>query len=84
MPNVTADELEVLIGDVNPLMIERIVATQATGAEVAEALADVEDERQFQERRAPTSPRVTEVRAILDELLADDDEVAAESYSSPA
>jgi len=83
MSNVTADELEDLLGDVNPLMIERIVATQATAAEVAEALADAEDERRFQERRAPSSPVVTEVRAILDELLEDREEDAAEGYAPP-
>lgn len=80
MSNLTANELEDLLGDVNPMIIERIIATQATAAEVAEALADAEDERRFQERRAPTSPRVAEVREIIDELLDDRDEDAGESY----
>lgn len=71
MSNATADELEDLLGDVNALIIERILATQATAAEVAEALADAEDERRFQERRAPMSPRVAEVREILEDILDD-------------
>ena len=84
MSNVTAAELEDLLGDVNPLMIERIVATQATAAEVAEALADAEDERRFQERRVAASPRVAEVREILEEILEDREEDDAMTYGAPA
>jgi len=84
MSNVTAAELEDLLGDVNPMMIERIVATQATAAEVAEALADAEDERRFQERRAPVSPRVAEVREIIEEILEDREEDDAATYGAPA
>jgi len=84
MSSTTAAELEDLLGDVNPLMIERILATQATTAEVAEALADAEDERRFGERRVPASARVAEVREILEELLDDREEDDAVTYGAPA
>jgi len=84
MSSTTPAELEDLLGDVNPFMIERILATQATTAEVAEALADAEDERRFGERRAPASPRVAEVREILEELLEDREEDDAATYAAPA
>lgn len=82
MSNATADELEDLLGDVNPLILEKILATQATAAEVAEALADAEDEARFQERRAPMSARAAEVREILEEILDDRQEDEALSYGS--
>lgn len=82
MSSATAQELEDLLGDVNPLIIERILATQATTAEVADALADAEDERRFQERRAPMSARVAEVREILEEILDDRQEPESLSYET--
>jgi len=84
MSSTTAAELEDLLGDVNPLMIERILATQATTAEVAEALADAEDERRSQERHVPASARVAEVRAIIEELIDDREEDDAATYGAPA
>jgi hypothetical protein len=84
MSTATAEELEDLLGDVNPLMIERILATQATVGEVVEALADAEDERRFMERRSPTSARVAEVREIIEELLDDREEDEAIASGAPA
>jgi hypothetical protein len=79
----TSAELEELIGEADPLIIERILETGATTGEVAEALADLEEERQGTERRAVTSPRVATVREILDELLDEDDEPAEAMYGHP-
>jgi hypothetical protein len=75
--SVTAEEVEDLLGEVDPLIIERILATHATLEEVGEALADVEDEQRFGERRAPASPRVAEVREILEDVLDELDDDAS-------
>jgi hypothetical protein len=74
--SATEKDIVNLLGDADAFIIERIIDTHATAEEVAEALAAVEDERRFGERRAPASPRVAEVRGILEEVLdePDDDE----------
>src|SRR5688500_18543077 len=65
----TASEVHRLLGDADPLIVERIVATGATADEIGEALRGVEDEQGFgEEPHAPSSPRVAEVRALLYEL----------------
>lgn len=71
----SASDVNRLLGDADPLIVERIVATGATPDEIAEALREVEDERGFgEEPHVPSSPRVAEVRALIDELsLLDDD-----------
>lgn len=74
----TASDVNRLIGDADPLVIERILATGASVDELDEALREAEDERGFgEETRAASSPRVTEVRAVLMELAvleSDEDE----------
>jgi hypothetical protein len=77
MAPATTHEVEELLGDVDMFTIERILDTRATTDEIAEALADVEDEHRFGDRRAPTTPRVAEVRAILEELVWDDQDAYA-------
>ncbi len=71
MPTNSATPTDVnrLIGDVDPLILERILETGATPDEISEALLVVEDERGFgEEAHMPSSPRVAEVRAVLDEM----------------
>jgi hypothetical protein len=71
----TASDVNRLLGDADPLVVERIVSTGASVDEIAEALREVEDERGFGEQaHEPSSPRVTEVRAVLHDLFAEDDE----------
>jgi hypothetical protein len=76
----TASEVNRLLGDADPLIVERIIATGASADEIGEALREVEDERGFgEEPHTPSSSRVMEVRALLHELSvldddADDDE----------
>jgi hypothetical protein len=72
MRTATAQEFQALLGDIDPLAIERILDTHATIDEVAEALADVEHERSMGERRMPSSTRVAAVREILEEVLDED------------
>lgn len=74
-PAASHQEVRALIGELDELIIERVVATGATASEIAEAVDGLEDERRFGERtRVPSSPQVTEVRAILLELVDDDDD----------
>ena len=69
------EDLVDLLGEVDELLVERIIDTGASVAEIAEALDAMEDERQFGEQHhIPSSGRVTEVKSILTELVPDDDE----------
>ena len=67
--HATTEQIADLLGDVDPLVAERIIATDATEGEIEEALALVEDERRTGELHPATSPRVCEVREILEDLL---------------
>jgi hypothetical protein len=67
-----------VIGEVDAVICERILATGASADEIAEAVRELEDERGFGEtHHVPSSPRVTEVLAILDDfyILEDMSEV---------
>jgi hypothetical protein len=79
-PNAaSASEVNRLLGDADPLIVERIVATGATADEIGEALRSVEDEQGFgEEPHAPSSPRVAEVRALLYDLSVLDDDLDEE------
>lgn len=64
----TATDVNRLLGEVDPLILERILATGATPDEIGEALRVVEHERGFgEEPYLPSSPRVAEVAAVLNE-----------------
>ena len=68
-----ASEIELLLGDVNPSVVARILETGASLAEVDEALRATEDEEAFgEETHEPSTSRVAEVRAILEELAVED------------
>jgi len=64
-----------MLGDVDPLIAERILETGASAEEIDEALRESMDERGFGEQpRVPSSSRVVEVRAVLNDLdVLDDD-----------
>jgi len=67
--SATANDVNRLLGDVNPLVLERILETGATPDEIAEALVVVEEERGFgEEPHEPSSSRVAEVRSVLQEM----------------
>ncbi len=69
--SATHEDLEQILGDVDDLVIERIIDTNATLDEVVEALGALEDELRFGEHnRIPSSHRVTAVRTVLEELIA--------------
>jgi hypothetical protein len=81
-----ATEVDVnrLLGDVDPLIIERVLAIGASADEIDEALQDVQDEDGFGERfHEPSSTRVASVRALLEDTLfpePDRDEEGFEGY----
>lgn len=67
-PSVSCEEVVDMLGQVDPGIVDRIVATGATADEVGEALDDLDHERRFGERRIPATCRVAELRSILDDL----------------
>jgi len=79
----TADDLQELLGDLDELVIERILQLRASADEVTEALADLSEERQSGVRRETTSDRVAEVRAILEEVLLEEDDEAGFAVGPP-
>jgi hypothetical protein len=66
-----------LLGDVDELYVKRLEDTGASLDEIGEALDDLEKEGRLGERVRPTSIRVAEIRAILEELYDTDDVVDA-------
>jgi hypothetical protein len=75
----TASDVNELLGEVDPLILERILATGATPEEIGEALLVVEQEHGFgEEPHEPSSPRVTEVRALLNQFSVLEREVEPE------
>jgi len=81
MTTASYQQIVELLGDVDPLFVNRIEGTGASVDEVNEALGQVENEELGQERAADSSPRVAEVRAILEEIF---DEPEADEAWSPA
>jgi hypothetical protein len=74
--SATASDVNRLLGDVDPLVLERILETGASPDEIGEALRAVEDERGFgEEAHEPSSSRVVEVRAVLQEMSVLDSDI---------
>jgi hypothetical protein len=73
MTTITSREVQELLGEPEPYVIEQIIATRATRNEVADALALVEAGRRGEPTPLPT-PRVEAVRAILEQALEEPDE----------
>ena len=86
MTTASYDQIVEVLGDVDPLFVRRVEDTGASLDEIGEALGDVEDERSGGDRRLASSPRVIEVRAILEELFddaEDDDDGRGASPEGP-
>ena len=79
MTTASYQQIVELLGDVDPLFVNRIEATAASIDEINEALGQVEGDQFGEERCADSSPRVAEVRAILDEIFDDPEEDARSS-----
>jgi hypothetical protein len=77
---LTARQVHEMIGEVDDLLVARILATGATEQELAEAVGETElEDEQGEAGPAPPSPRVARLRAILGELLSED-ERAGEAF----
>ena len=74
MTTASYEQIVEVLGDVDPLFVRRVEDTGASLDEIGEALGDLEDEDAGGERRIASSPRVAEVRAILEELFDDPEE----------
>ena len=71
----TANDVLRMLGDVDPLIVERILATGASPDEIVEALRSVEDEIGFgEESHEPSSGRVAEIRALMWDVMAEEDD----------
>jgi len=74
-PSANKDEVREILGELDDLIIERIVDTGASLDEIAEALGGLVDEYGFGEQSyLPSSGRVGEVRAVLDEIIFENEE----------
>jgi hypothetical protein len=81
MPPTTHAQIVELLGDVDDLFVKRIADTGASLDEIGEALGDLENEEVLGEPpHIPSSPRVAEVRAILEELMDSDERDLEEGY----
>jgi hypothetical protein len=72
MTPATRDDVIELLGEVDDLVVERVVATGASVGEIGEALDSLEGEYRSGEGRVELSPRVIEVRAILADVVEND------------
>jgi len=73
--HVSSDEIRHVIGECDDMLADRIASTGASEGEVAEAYrlyTGGENDEDLVER--VSSPRVIEVRAILQEAFVDDDD----------
>lgn len=76
----TSNDVARVLGDIDPVIVERIVLTGASAEEIAEAVRELEDERGFGEtHHLGSSTRVSEVRAILDDFYVLDADVDEET-----
>jgi len=81
MTTASYQQIVELLGDVDPLFVNRIEATGASIDEINEALGQVEGDQFGEERCADSSPRVAEVRVILEEIF-DEPDVEQDAWAS--
>lgn len=58
-----------LVRTIDVRVVEQVIATGATMSEIAQAVAEIEDELGFDEHRGSCTPRVAQVRALLEPLF---------------
>ncbi len=74
MTAASADEIAELLGDrADENIVDRIANVGASLDEVTEALDDLDHQHRFGEERVAASPRIEEVRTILEELPYSDE-----------
>ena len=81
MTTATHAQIVELLGDVDDLFVKRIADTGASLDELGEALGDVQSEDVIGEPpHVASSPRVADVRAILEELMDTDEDDLDQGY----
>lgn len=79
MSAASHDEIVGMLGDIDELIVERLVETGASLDEIAEAWGDLADERRADEPSSlALSPKVTAVRSILEQVRDDIDDDGAD------
>ncbi len=69
----TTEQVRGLLGDLDPIAVERILATGASEDEIREAIAALDDLDAFGElSELPISPKVADVRELLVKYVLDD------------
>jgi hypothetical protein len=72
-PSANLDEVYELLGHADVSLVQRVVDTGASLDEIGTAIDDLEGIRRYGEPRVPMSPRVAQVRRILEGLYAGED-----------
>lgn len=70
----TRDEIRTLLGDADDLMVKRVLETGASTDEIAEALRSLANEDEADAEAVTYSTNVANVRAILGDLAASEDD----------
>ena len=79
----TAEQLQGLLGDVDPIAVEQILAIGATEEEIREAIAALDDLDSFGElSEIPISSRVADIRELLVKYVLDDRDEVEQSYAN--
>ena len=82
-PIATEGDVKRLLGELDPLTTARILAIAPSVDELDEAIREHEDEAAFaEEPRTPSSARVANVRAVLDDVAAAELDAQRESERS--
>lgn len=81
MAHATEDEISDLLGDrTDDAIVERIANLDVTVDEVSEAIDDHDHEARFGEARVAASPKIAEIRAILEELPTEENVLGANDH----
>ncbi len=66
VPNTSWDEVDELLGHADTRIVQEIVETGASLDEIGAAIDDLEDVRRSGQVRMPATPRIAQVRRILE------------------
>ncbi len=73
-PAASWDEVDELLGHADTRIVQEIVETGASIDEIGAAIDDLEDARRFGQPRVPATPRIAQVRRILETMRRGFDE----------
>lgn len=87
MTTPTSSDIERMLGEVDDLTVDQILATGASLEDIEEAIFEVDDERSLGTSRPPSNDIVAAVRAIVEDVFdrnefQDDDPTREKEISS--